>query len=201
MILEAVATKDLRVWHAFFGMPGSHNDINVLHRSPVFDALAKGETPPVEFTINGNKYNMPYYLADKIYPDWATLVKTKSHPVNDKDENFAEAQESARKDVERFFGVFRSKFRITQNPGRFWDPRDMNTIMRACIILHNMIVEHERDRHTDLREFENPNDPPISASRQVPEIDKGHRHLTCFATRPCGASLDSERKPRGTICS
>ena len=171
MILEAVATKDLRVWHAFFGMPGSHNDINVLHRSPVFDALAKGETPPVEFTINGNKYNMPYYLADKIYPDWATLVKTKSHPVNDKDENFAEAQESARKDVERFFGVLRSKFRITQNPGRFWDPRDMNTIMRACIILHNMIVEHERDRHTDLREFENPNDPPISASRQVPEID------------------------------
>ena len=106
MILEAVATKDLRVWHAFFGMPGSHNDINVLHRSPVFDALAKGETPPVEFTINGNKYNMPYYLADKIYPDWATLVKTKSHPVNDKDENFAEAQESARKDVERFFCVF-----------------------------------------------------------------------------------------------
>lgn len=31
IILEAVASKDLWIWHAFFGMPGSHNDINVLH--------------------------------------------------------------------------------------------------------------------------------------------------------------------------
>ena len=30
IILEAVASKDLWIWHAFFGMPGSHNDINVL---------------------------------------------------------------------------------------------------------------------------------------------------------------------------
>jgi len=32
LILEAVATQDLRIWHAYFGLPGSHNDINVLHR-------------------------------------------------------------------------------------------------------------------------------------------------------------------------
>jgi hypothetical protein len=35
MILEAVASKDLQIWHAYFGMPGSCNDINdinVLHR-------------------------------------------------------------------------------------------------------------------------------------------------------------------------
>lgn len=30
IILEAVASKDLWIWHAFFGLPGSHNDINVL---------------------------------------------------------------------------------------------------------------------------------------------------------------------------
>jgi len=36
LILEAVATEDLRIWHAYFGLPGSHNDINVLHRSNVF---------------------------------------------------------------------------------------------------------------------------------------------------------------------
>jgi len=30
MILEAVASQDLWIWHAFFGLPGSLNDINVL---------------------------------------------------------------------------------------------------------------------------------------------------------------------------
>ena len=30
IILEAVASYDLWIWHAFFGMPGSLNDINVL---------------------------------------------------------------------------------------------------------------------------------------------------------------------------
>jgi len=69
MILEAVALEDLRIWHAFFGLPGSHNDINVLHRSPVFDDLANGNAPEVEFTMNGNIYSMGYYLADGIYPD------------------------------------------------------------------------------------------------------------------------------------
>jgi hypothetical protein len=30
VILEAVASQDLWIWHSFFGMEGSHNDINVL---------------------------------------------------------------------------------------------------------------------------------------------------------------------------
>jgi hypothetical protein len=33
IILEAVATSDLWVWHAFVGVPGSCNDINVFDRS------------------------------------------------------------------------------------------------------------------------------------------------------------------------
>ena len=107
MILEAVATKDLRIWHAFFGLPGSHNDINVLQRSPVFDDLANGRAPIVEFTVNDNIYSIGYYLADGIYPDWATLVKSISAPVSNKQKIYAQRQESCRKDVERAFGVLR----------------------------------------------------------------------------------------------
>jgi hypothetical protein len=36
-----VASQDLWIWHAFFGMPESLNDINVLDRSPIFPALAE----------------------------------------------------------------------------------------------------------------------------------------------------------------
>ena len=44
IILEAIAF-DLWIWHAFFEMPGSHNDINVLHRSHLFANLAEGRAP------------------------------------------------------------------------------------------------------------------------------------------------------------
>jgi len=40
IILEAVESNDLWIWHAFFGLPGSHNDINVLEWFDVFANLA-----------------------------------------------------------------------------------------------------------------------------------------------------------------
>ena len=51
----------------------------------MFDDLAAGQRPQTEFHINGTKYSMGYYLADGIYPDWATLVKTYSEPVSEKE--------------------------------------------------------------------------------------------------------------------
>ncbi|XP_042966558.1 uncharacterized protein LOC122300160 [Carya illinoinensis] len=80
IILEAVASYDLWIWHAFFGLPRSHNDINVLDRSFIFSDLTQGRTPTVNYTINGHNYAMGYYLADDIYPQWATFVKTISAP-------------------------------------------------------------------------------------------------------------------------
>jgi hypothetical protein len=106
--LEAVASQDLWIWHAFFGMPGSLNDINVLDRSPIFAALAEGRTAPVNYTINGYEYTMGYYLADGIYPNWSTFVKTIPRPLGAKRKYFARKQESTRKDVERAFGVLQS---------------------------------------------------------------------------------------------
>ena len=45
MILEAVASKDLRIWHAFFGTAGSNNDINVLNKvTVVYPKIKRGSS-------------------------------------------------------------------------------------------------------------------------------------------------------------
>ncbi|KAL5184753.1 hypothetical protein HKD37_17G048410 [Glycine soja] len=79
---------------------GSNNDINVLNQSPMFDDVLQGRAPPIQFTINGTSYNMGYYLANGIYPDWPTFVKTISMPQGPRRKLFAKCQEAARKDVE-----------------------------------------------------------------------------------------------------
>lgn len=145
IILEAVASRDLWIWHAFFGLPGSLNDINVLDRSQLFTRLAKGQAPPCDYKVNGNDYTMGYYLADGIYPKWATLVQTMSHPQGEKKKNFAKYQEAFRKDVERCFGVLQARFAIIAGPARAWHTDTLKSIMRACVIMHNMIVEDERE--------------------------------------------------------
>ncbi|WZZ64799.1 hypothetical protein YC2023_076169 [Brassica napus] len=59
-------------------------------------------------------------------------------------------------DVERAFGVLQSRFEVVKNPSKLWDKDKIANIMKACIILHNMIVEDERSTYTqyNVREFQ-----------------------------------------------
>ncbi|KAF5444069.1 hypothetical protein F2P56_036573 [Juglans regia] len=114
-------------------------------RSFIFTELAQERAPPVNYTINGNDYTMGYYFADGIYPKWPTFVKTIPSPQGNKKKNFATAQESARKDVERAFGVLQQRFTIVRGPSRLFKVNDLTNIMKTCVILHNMIIEDERD--------------------------------------------------------
>ncbi|XP_033133916.1 uncharacterized protein LOC117127490 [Brassica rapa] len=99
---------------------------------------------------------MAYYLTDGIYPNWSTFIQSIPLHQGPKAELFAQRQESTRKDVERAFGVLQSRFAIVKNPALLWDKEKIGKIMRTCVILHNMIVEDERDGYslTDTSEFE-----------------------------------------------
>jgi len=69
--------------------------------------------------LMGHEYTMRYYLADEIYPNWSTFVKTIPRPLGAKRKYFASKQESARKDVERVFGVLQSRFAIVRGPVQY----------------------------------------------------------------------------------
>ena len=119
----------------------------MLNESPIFTQQLQGCAPPVQFQVNGHDYNLGYYLADGIYPQWAAFVKTIPLPQTQKDRLFTMHQEGERKDVERAFGVLQSRFAIVRGPIKLWDTPTISNIMYACIILHNMIVEDEREQY------------------------------------------------------
>ena len=49
--------------------------------------------------------------------------------------------------MECAFGILQKRWAIIRHPARLWDRRELEDIMMACIILHNMIVEDERDSY------------------------------------------------------
>ncbi|XP_073138448.1 uncharacterized protein [Henckelia pumila] len=154
IILEAVADYELWIWHAYFGLPGSNNNINVLSKSHLFANLANGVAPPANYVIQGKEYTMKYYLADGIYPKWATLVQIIHNPQGPKRQYFAVRQDSCIKDVERAFGtVLQSKWTIITGPTRFWSKLVLHDIMTTCIIMHNMIIEDEKDEHVSVIDY------------------------------------------------
>ena len=63
--------------------------------------------------------------------------------MGNKNKYFAKAQEAARKDVERAFRVLQSRFAIVRGAARLWDTETLGNIMKACVIMHNVIVEDE----------------------------------------------------------
>ena len=117
-------------------------------------------------------------LADGIY--WATLVKSITLSMGNKRQYFARAQESARKDVERAFGVLQSRFAIVRGAARIWDTETLGLIMRACVIMHNMIVEDEGIVDPDERfDYGGENVEPShdNSTRTLDEFINAHKRI------------------------
>ncbi|XP_057789374.1 uncharacterized protein LOC131006208 [Salvia miltiorrhiza] len=100
IILEVVASQDLWIWHAFFGVAGSNSDINFLNQSTLFNDVLSDNEAAVHFLANNSHHTRGYYLTDGIYPDWPVFVKSFTFMSDEKKRRFKVMQEAARKDVE-----------------------------------------------------------------------------------------------------
>jgi len=75
------------------------------------------------------------------------FFKTIPLPQGSKKKLFAEREESIMKDVKQAFGVLQAWFAIVRGPAHLMDQKEINVIMWACVILHNMIVNNKRDNY------------------------------------------------------
>lgn len=64
IVLEAVAYHSLWIEHAYFGLLGGNNDLNVLQRSLLVNNLLRSDANDVQFTVNGSQYSRYYLLTD-----------------------------------------------------------------------------------------------------------------------------------------
>ncbi|GJR44665.1 probable histone H2A variant 3 [Tanacetum coccineum] len=102
----------------YLQIAGANNDLPVLNNSPLFDDLLDDIDPVAPFKCNGVKFEKGYYLADDIYPQWASFVKSFTVASSEKNVLYKRKQEGARKDIERAFGVLQGRWRIISQPAR-----------------------------------------------------------------------------------
>nr|GEW04701.1 hypothetical protein [Tanacetum cinerariifolium] len=157
LMLEAVADQKLWTWHAYFGVSKANNDLNVLYGSSLFDDVLADTASKAPFVVNGRTYKKGYYLADGIYQTWFTFVKTFTIARDEKTLRFKRVQESARKDIERAFGVLQGRWGIIRQPARALQINTLKRIMYCCIILHNMILQSKKFELSNFKDmFVNP---------------------------------------------
>jgi hypothetical protein len=143
-------------FYSFFDKAGLHNDTNAFQHSPIFSRLVESNSPEVYYEINGHQYYKRYSLANGICPAWSTFMRTIPNPQEEKNKRFSKEQERARKDVEGEFGVVQSCWAIIQHSAITESVETMCEMMIACVIMHNMIVDDERDNrlHEQERDFQ-----------------------------------------------
>jgi hypothetical protein len=85
IVMGAVATSNLWIWHSYIETAGSNNDINIVDRSPLIVNWLQGHAPAHQFTVNDHEYETCYLLCDGIYPRWRVFVKTIANPSTEKE--------------------------------------------------------------------------------------------------------------------
>ena len=160
IVLEGACDHHLWLWHAAYGYAGTLNDINILNMSPLMDRILDGtmaelEKEVVPFTIASEQFNQLFLLVDGIYPKLSRFVKAISQPIGKGPQGFTKWQESARKDIERAFGVLQFRWQCVSRPIHLMKLEYVSDMVTAAIIFHNMGVS-DRVMGGDVRARYNP---------------------------------------------
>jgi Plant transposon protein len=162
VVLEAMADYHVWFWHASYGYPGSMNDLNVLNVSPLYNRLMDGPLKETEDASGIVPYkigdesikNRAFMLVDGIYPKYCRFIGTVKQPITERERKFSAWQESARKDIERAFGILQNRWQAIEHAIHTHNPdRIPHSMVASCLILHNMCVSERimGDIHATVR--------------------------------------------------
>lgn len=117
--------------------------------------INSGIWPPdkFEYSLNGRKRRLLYYLADGVYPHYPIFARPFSRAAANtrKKRTYNRLQEAIRKHVERLYGVITARFQILERPARFYSVHRIVRTSKALAILHNMVVIERRGDYISRR--------------------------------------------------
>nr|XP_043626069.1 uncharacterized protein LOC122597555 [Erigeron canadensis] len=103
-------------------------------------------------------------------------IPAYKYPTDPKEKKFKRLQESARKDVERAFGVLKQKWGILCRPFRQRSVKAIRNLVYTCVIMHNMIIQDD-GRAISPVHIEDPRVQPNSQHDRLQEIRDEETHF------------------------
>jgi len=146
IVIETVCDEDLYIWNLFVGCPGAYKDKNVLACSPLMLGVNAGVWPPrtYSYTLNGRSRRFLHSAADAGYLRYALFALPHPKPDTPRLVVYNRLQEAVRKDAERLYAVWWSRWCITKYPARYMSVLRFIKTAEAVAILRNMAVEQKR---------------------------------------------------------
>ena len=137
-------SRDLYCQSIGFVYAGSHNDIikaafdpciQRVRTDPTFKNRKFKEIAADDSTV---EVTGVYLRGDRGCPRYEMLQQpAASSSLDPQLVQLNELFDASRKDVERFFGVLKSRWRILKTPIHLRDVSDMDDMMKCCVVLHN----------------------------------------------------------------
>lgn len=154
IVLQAVVSADYKFLFVDVGGAGRVSDGGILRASKFYKALTSNKfqiPPPHE--LPGSPHILPhYFIGDGAYPLMDNLMKPyRGTNLSLGQSIFNKRLSRCRVVVENAFGKLAQKFRI------FYTTIDAQVvhvikIVKCCCILHNLIIESEKDQETVLED-------------------------------------------------
>ena len=137
-----------RCQHATPVMPGRYNDLTKSRFDEFIIELRAGKFADFAYTMytkdgGTKKRHGPYLICDGGYHAWVQLMTGSKHTAQTHLALWSTWLEVVRKDVERFFGIMKKRFRVLKVPMLVQDVRVINDLFLTCCTLHNILLDRD----------------------------------------------------------
>ena len=167
---------------------GSYNDKTIVRYDAYIDDLRKKDLySKVKYNIynkDGEEIEMTgaHVIADGGFLMWNVLMCGYKFVTTVAKALWSSQMESTRKDVERFFGILKGRFRCLKLPCFLQKKEELDNMFLTCCILHNMILVHdgrnrlwEEDVQWDGVDGEHADEDIMPAEDQMRLNRRGHK--------------------------